>query len=108
QLPWSCSSPTSAQVRPAKEGGRDTGAILPTCDNADVPDIQRADARLKDWMTAPAHELDEVRQTMEAWNRGEFERWISEFAPDCEWYPTTEGGLLGEATRIRGHEGLRV
>jgi hypothetical protein len=35
-------------------------------------------------MIAPAHELDEVRQTMEAWNRGEFERWIAEFAPDCE------------------------
>jgi hypothetical protein len=39
---------------------------------------------------------------------GKFERWIAEFAPDCEWYPTTEGGLLGESTPIRGHEGLRA
>jgi ketosteroid isomerase-like protein len=73
-----------------------------------VSDIQRADPRLKDWMIAPAHELDEVRQVMEAWNRGELERWIAEFAPDCEWCPTTEGGLLGESTPIRGHEGLRA
>jgi hypothetical protein len=65
----------------AAAGGWDTVAILPACDTGDVSDIQRADPRLKDWTIAPAHELDEVRH-MEAWNRGELERWIAEFAPD--------------------------
>jgi hypothetical protein len=73
-----------------------------------VSDIQRTDPRLKEWVSAPVDEFDEIRRSTEAWNRGEFERWIAGFAADCEWYPTTEGGLLGESTPIRGHDGLRA
>jgi ketosteroid isomerase-like protein len=72
-----------------------------------VVDIQRTDPRLKEWVSAPAHEFDAIRRSVEAWNRGDFEPWIAGFAPDCEWYPTTEGGLVGESAPIRGHDGLR-
>lgn len=73
-----------------------------------MSDIHRADPRLKEWVSAPKHEFDAARQTMDAWNRGEVERFIADFAPDCDWYPTTVGGLVGESTPIRGHEGLRA
>ena len=73
-----------------------------------MSDVQRADPRLKEWVIAPTQELAEIRQSTEAWNRGEFEHWIATYAPDCEWYPATEGGLLGESTPIRGHDGLRA
>ena len=83
-------------------------AILRTCHTASVSDVQRADPRLKEWVSAPADEFAEIRRSFEAWNRGEFEHWIAGFAADCEWYPTTEGGLVGESTPIRGHDGLRA
>jgi hypothetical protein len=73
-----------------------------------VSDVQRADPRLTEWVIARPQELAEIRQSTEAWNRGEFEQWIAGFAADCEWYPRTEGGLLGESTPIRGHDGLRA
>ena len=83
-------------------------ARLPTCHTASVSDVQRGDPRLKEWVSAPAHELAEIRRSTEAWNRGEFEQWIAGFAADCEWYPATERGLLGESTPIRGHDGRRA
>ena len=73
-----------------------------------MSDIQRGDPRLRDWVSAPRHELDENRESAEGWNRGDVEPWIAGFAPDCEWYPTTEGGLAGESAPIRGHDGLRA
>jgi ketosteroid isomerase-like protein len=73
-----------------------------------VSDVQRADPQLTEWVIAPTQELAEIRQSFEAWNRGDFEHWIAGFAPNCEWYPATEGGLLGESTPIRGHDGLRA
>ena len=73
-----------------------------------MSDIPRTDPRLKNWVSVSTDEFDEMRRTFEAWNRGEFEQWIEGFAPDCEWYPTTEGGLLGDLTPIRGHDGLRA
>ena len=82
--------------------------ILPTYHTASVSDVQRADPRLTEWVIARPQELAEIRQSTEAWNRGEFEHWIAAFASECEWYPTTEGGLLGESTPIRGHDGLRA
>ena len=78
---------------------------MPHCQRVGRP---AADPRLKEWVIAPTQELAEIRQSTEAWNRGEFEHWIAAFASECEWYPTTEGGLLGESTPIRGHGGLRA
>lgn len=69
--------------------------------------MRRDDHRLAEWTSAPNEECDEIRRRMEAWNRGDVEPWVAGFATDCQWYPTTEGGLVGESAPIRGHEGLR-
>lgn len=51
---------------------------------------------------------DPIVAGLEAWNRRDTESWIDAWSPDCEWLPVTVGETEGQATAIRGHEGLRA
>ena len=57
-------------------------------------------------MAASPEQFANTHRLFEAWNRGDYETWIEGFATDCEWYPSTVGGVEGHSTAIRGHEEL--
>jgi ketosteroid isomerase-like protein len=71
-----------------------------------VTNDQHAGGAPEGWVAASPEQLANTHRLFEAWNRGEYETWIEGFATDCEWYPSTVGGVEGHSTAIRGHEEL--
>src|SRR5919197_2858555 len=70
--------------------------------------VDQSKHAIEGWVAATSDELETARRNAEAWNRGDFEMWIENFAADCEWYPTTVGAVEGRSTPIHGHEALRA
>ena len=48
-----------------------------------------------------------VRRGLEAWQRDDFESWLSGIDPDVEWLTAVERGLGRAGSVYRGHEGMR-
>ena len=51
--------------------------------------------------------VDVVRRGLEAWQRDDFEAWLSGIDPDVEWLTAVERGLGRAGSVYRGHEGMR-
>jgi ketosteroid isomerase-like protein len=51
--------------------------------------------------------VDIVRRGLEAWQRDDFEAWLSGIDPDVEWLTAVERGLGRAGSVYRGHEGMR-
>jgi ketosteroid isomerase-like protein len=48
-----------------------------------------------------------VRRTGEAWQRDDFEAWLSTSDPEVEWFTGVERALGRAGSVYRGHEGMR-
>jgi ketosteroid isomerase-like protein len=48
-----------------------------------------------------------VRRALEAWQRDDFDTWLSACDPDIEWHPGLERLVEGTESTYRGHEGMR-
>ena len=48
-----------------------------------------------------------VRRMLEAWQRGDFDAWLSEADRNIEWHTVLERAVEGPESLYRGHEGLR-
>ena len=48
-----------------------------------------------------------VRRSGEAWQRDDFEAWLSTIDPDVEWFTGVERALGRAGSVYRGHEGMR-
>jgi hypothetical protein len=73
-----------------------------------VTNVRQEGRAPEGWVTVSSERLANTLRLIEAWNRGEYETWIEGFATDCEWYPSTVGGVEGGSNAIRGHEELRA
>ena len=51
--------------------------------------------------------VEVVRRVLEAWQRDDFESWLSGIDPDVEWLTAVERGLGRAGSVYRGHEGMR-
>jgi uncharacterized protein len=51
--------------------------------------------------------VEVVRRTADAYNRGDIDAVLEDVDPEIEWHPLLPGLLGGEATVYRGHEGVR-
>jgi ketosteroid isomerase-like protein len=50
--------------------------------------------------------VEVVRRVLEAWQRDDFESWLSGIDPDVEWLTAVERGLGRAGSVYRGHEGM--
>jgi SnoaL-like protein len=73
-----------------------------------VKSVQQSGRAIAGWVAASQEQFANVRRRRDAWNQGDFEKWIEGFATDCEWYPSTVGAVEGGSTAIHGHDGLRA
>jgi ketosteroid isomerase-like protein len=51
--------------------------------------------------------VEMVRRSGEAWQRDDFETWLSTIDPDVEWFTGVERALGRAGSIYRGHEGMR-
>ena len=51
--------------------------------------------------------VEVVRRGLEAWQRDDFDAWLSGIDPDVEWLTAVERGLGRAGSVYRGHEGMR-
>jgi ketosteroid isomerase-like protein len=51
--------------------------------------------------------VEVVRRTADAYNRGDIDAVLEDVDPEIEWHPLLPTLLWGEATVYRGHEGVR-
>jgi uncharacterized protein len=51
--------------------------------------------------------VEVVRRTADAYNRGDIDAVLEDVDPEIEWRPLLPGLLGGKATVYRGHEGVR-
>jgi uncharacterized protein len=51
--------------------------------------------------------VEVVRRTADAYNRGDIDAALEDVDPEIEWHPLLPGLLGREATVYRGHEGVR-
>jgi ketosteroid isomerase-like protein len=54
----------------------------------------------------PGENVEKVRKSFEAWNRGDREGWMEFAHPDGEWSSATARHVEGRGTIYRGKEGL--
>jgi ketosteroid isomerase-like protein len=47
-------------------------------------------------------------RAVEAWNRVEFDLFLREWHPECEWRPAFPKGTDGTGSVFRGHDGIRT
>jgi ketosteroid isomerase-like protein len=52
--------------------------------------------------------VETCRQGLEAWERGDFESWLTTTDPTVEWHTAIERLVEGTESFYRGHEGMRA
>lgn len=51
--------------------------------------------------------VDAVRRSRDAWNRGDVDAWLESFHPEIEWFSAIAGSVEGTDTVYRGPSELR-
>jgi ketosteroid isomerase-like protein len=51
--------------------------------------------------------VEVVRRTLEAWQRDDFDAWLSELDPDVEWHTAARRLVEGAGSAYRGIDGMR-